>query len=190
MKRCIALFNDGWADWEAGPVLAVLREHFGWTIKIATPQGDDTESIGGIRARADMSFDEVDPAQANLILAIGSEQWFLREQENVYDLLRKAVAKNVPVGAICAATLAAARAGILDDRDHTSNSANFLKENAPKYKGDLHYKNVAAAVENRGVITACGDAPITFAAEVIRLVEPTKAELADQYLSMMRAEHS
>jgi hypothetical protein len=31
MKRCIALLHHGWADWEAGFVLAALREHFGFT---------------------------------------------------------------------------------------------------------------------------------------------------------------
>ncbi len=189
MKRCIALFNDGWADWEAAPILAALREFFDWSVKIASPQGEDAQSIGGIRARADMTFDAVDPTQADLILVIGSEQWFTREHENVYELLRKTVALKVPVGVICGATLAAAKAGILNDRAHTSNDAEFLVKKAPQYKGSGFYKNVKTAVVDKGVVTAAGDAPITFAAEIMRLVEPTKTEYINQFLDSMRAEH-
>src|SRR5450432_1692652 len=34
MTRVVAFFQPGWADWEAGSVLALLREHFGAKISI------------------------------------------------------------------------------------------------------------------------------------------------------------
>lgn len=42
-------------------------------------------------------------------------------------LLRAAWEHGAVVGAICAGTIAAARAGLLDGRPHTSNGLDFLK---------------------------------------------------------------
>ena len=190
MKRCTALFNDGWADWEAGPVLAVLREHLGWSVKIATPTGQDAESIGGVRARADLSFAEVDPAANDLILVIGSAQWTRREHPEVYDLMRRTVGAGVPLGAICGATVAAARSGILDDRAHTGNSLEEMTGKAASYRGSAHYRHVPTAVSDQGVVTAAGESPMTFAAEVIRLTEKREGDaLAAEYLAICRTEH-
>lgn len=191
MKRCIALFNDGWADWEAGPILAGLREDLGWRIQIATPKGQDAQSIGGVRARADMGFGDVETTKMDLLLVIGSEQWTQREHPEVYELLRRTVTAGVPVGAICAGTIAAARSGILDDRAHTSNSLKFLEQYVPRFPGKATYRDVPHAVSDRGVVTAPGSAPATFAAEVIRLVEQERGDsVAREFLAMMKAEHS
>ncbi len=39
MTKVVAFFQPGWADWEAGSVLALLREQLGATVAIATPDG-------------------------------------------------------------------------------------------------------------------------------------------------------
>ena len=72
---------------------------------------------------------------------------------------------GVPVAAICGATIAAARAGLLDDRAHTSNERDYLVTHAPEYRGGRHYVDTLA-VRDRGVITASGAAPIEFAREI------------------------
>ncbi|MFZ5668986.1 MAG: DJ-1/PfpI family protein [Pseudomonadota bacterium] len=189
MKRCIALFNHGWADWEAGFVLAALREYFGFAVRIATPGGAEVTSIGGVRAAADLAFDAVDPADADLLLVIGSAQWIETEDPAVSALLRRADAAGLPVGAICAGTLAAARAGLLDDRPHTSNDLAFLRAKALAYAGAAHYQNAPVATVGGNVVTAPGSAPATFSVAILRLVAPEREADIAGYEALLSAEH-
>lgn len=189
MKRCIALFNHGWADWEAGFVLAVLREDFGFGVRIATPGGAEVMSIGGVRAAADLAFRAVDPADADLLLVIGSARWIETEDPAVTDLLRRADAAGLPIGAICAGTLAAARAGLLDHRPHTSNSLDFLTAKAPTYAGAAHYQDALVATVGGNVVTAPGSAPATFSVAILRLVAPEREADIAGYEAMLGAEH-
>src|SRR5665213_359912 len=126
MTRVVAFFQPGWADWEAGSVLALLREHFGAAIMVATPDGGPQTSIGGVRAAADAAFADIRPADAEVFLAIGSGAWPDFHDEAFSDLLRQALHADKIVGAICAATIAAARAGLFEGRLHTSNGKGWL----------------------------------------------------------------
>lgn len=189
MKRCIALFHHGWADWEAGFVLAALREYFDFTVRIATPGGGEATSIGGVRVAADMAFADVTADDLDLLLVIGSERWSKELNPEVVDLLRWVNAAGKPIGAICAATLAAARAGLLDSRAHTSNSLDFVKANAEGYAGARRYVESPRAVSDGGVVTAPGSAPASFAVAMLRLAAPEQAALIDGYEQMLAAEH-
>lgn len=103
-------------------------------------------------------------------------------------IMRAAVAAGVPLGAICGAVVQAARAGLLDDRAHTGNRAEELVEKAPNYRGAALYRDVPHAVADAGVVTASGEAPRTFAAEIARLLHPETAPLIGEYLKLARAE--
>ncbi len=52
MTVAVAFLQPGWADWEAGSVLAYLREYCGVQVEIATPDGEPQTSIGGVLAAA------------------------------------------------------------------------------------------------------------------------------------------
>lgn len=190
MKRCIALFHQGWADWEAGFVLAALRDYFGVEIRIATPGGAEATSIGGVRAQADLAFADVDPDALDLLLVIGSDRWMSQENPEVVDLLRRTAAADKPIGAICAGTLAAARAGLLQDRPHTSNALDFLQARAAGYGGAAHYVDTPRAVTGGKVITAPGSAPASFSVAVLRLLLPDQAEAIAGYERMLSLEHA
>lgn len=186
MKRCIALFHQGWADWEAGFVLPALREHFGFNVRIATPGGDEVTSIGGVRSGADLAFADATPDALDLLLVIGSERWSDDANPEVVALLRAVNAAGKPLGAICAGTLAAARAGLLDGRAHTSNSLAFLQAGAEGYAGG---RDSAKAVSDAGVVTAPGSAPASFAVAVLRLAAPEQGAMIDGYEQMLAMEH-
>lgn len=190
MKRCMALFNQGWADWESGFVLAALREYFGFSVRVATPGGVEVTSIGGVRAASDLAFDAVDPADTDLLLVIGSARWIDSEDPAVTALLKRADAAGLPIGAICAGTLAAARAGLLEDRPHTSNALPFLQAKAAGYGGAAHYRDTPRAVIGRNLVTAPGSAPASFAVAVLRLVAPEQEAGIADYAAMMAAEHA
>ena len=94
--------------------------------------------------------------------------------------VRAVVALGRPVAAICAATLALAHAGLLDDRLHTSNGAGFIEKHVPEYQGQNMYRPLKA-VRDRGVITANGLAPFAFAAEIFRALVPGREEDIETY---------
>lgn len=189
MPRAIALFHHGWADWEAGYVLAALRESFGFEVQVAGPHAAPVTSIGGVSAVPDLAFADVDPDGLDLLLVIGSERWAEEDNPEVVDLLRRTAAAGKPVGAICAATLAAARAGLLDEVPHTSNRLDVLKQAVPEYRGEALYRDEVGAVTGGRVVTAPGTAPAGFAIAVLRLVAPDQSEAITAYEQMFRAEH-
>ena len=184
----VVLLQPGAADWEAGPVLPLLREHLGFAVHTATPAGHPIETIGGLRLQSDTLFDTADLAGADVVLLIGSSTWKTFESPALFDRLRTRVADGGPTGAICAGTLALARAGVLDERAHTSNSLEFLTSNAAGYRGGTGYRDVPHAVADGPVVTASGLAPVSFACAVAAVAAPGKRDLIDEYWSLARAE--
>ena len=190
MTVAVAFLQPGWADWEAGAVLALLREHLKVQIEIATPTGDPETSIGGILAAADYRFDDPVLSDADLFILIGSDEWSKGENPAVSSLLRQAFADGKPVAGICAGTTALARAGLFEGRKHTSNGKDGLDGVVPGYAGGEHYVDTPKAVTDGKVVSASGLAPVTFAAAVARLVAPEAEELIAGYETMFAREFS
>jgi putative intracellular protease/amidase len=67
---------------------------------------------------------------------------------------------GVPVAAICGATAGLARAGLLDERNHTSAAAEYLA--ATGYAGGDRYVDARAVVDG-DLITAGPQSPVQFA---------------------------
>ena len=188
MTKAVAFFQPGWADWEAGSVLALLREHFGATVSIATPDGRPQTSIGGVRAAADAAFADIGPGDADVFLAIGSDAWPAFHDAAFFNLLRQALAGGKIVGAICAATVAAARAGLFEGRAHTSNGQDWLAGHAAGYAGLDGYVDTPRAVTDGRLVSAPGSAPGTFASAILRLTAPVQAAAIDENAAMMARE--
>lgn len=69
-----------------------------------------------------------------------------------------------PVAAVCGATGGLTLAGLLDDREHTSNAAEFLE--GVGYAGGSLYRDEPAVTE-RDLITVSATAPVEFAHETL-----------------------
>jgi len=99
-----------------------------------------------------------------------------------HDRLIKAVSRladqEIPVAAICGATLLLARSGFLDERCHTSNAAQYLE--ASGYRGGTHYVETPV-VTDRGVTTASGIHAVPFTAEVMRITGLVPDAMADAW---------
>ena len=190
MTIAVAFLQPGWADWEAGSVLALLREHLGVQIEIATPDGEPQTSIGGVLAAADYKFNDPVLSDADVYLLIGSDAWVEYRDEAVFGLLRQALADGKIVGAICAGTVAAARARLFDGRVHTSNGQDWLVKQEAGYAGADGYVDTPKAVVAGKLVSAPGTAPITFAAAIGRLIAPESEELLAGYEAMFAKEFS
>lgn len=113
----------------------------------------------------------------------GGDAWMAQEDAQVSETVNAMITASHPVAAICAATLALAHAGLLNDRDHTSNGNGFLRKHVPKYTGEHLYRAVPA-VSDQLVITANGLAPFAFAAEVFRTLAPDRNQDIQTYESL------
>ncbi|MGB2720673.1 MAG: DJ-1/PfpI family protein [Rhodococcus sp. (in: high G+C Gram-positive bacteria)] len=160
----IALYaTDTMADWEYGYLtagLAMAREQDpdANRLIVVSETGEAVTTKGGLRITPDVALADL-PILDALILP-GADTWD-SGHDTVLKVAVELVAAGNPVAAICGATLGLARTGLLDDRPHTSNAAEFLTQ-ATEYRGAEHYREEKAVTDGT-VITAGGVHPLEFA---------------------------
>ena len=170
------LVFEGFADWEPAYALAELRRSGGLEVVTLGFTDAPVRSMGGLRVVPDRALAGLDPAAVRLLILPGGDIW-----EGIYPraeldaVLAELRAREVPIAAICGATLALARAGLLNDRAHTSNEQAYLTNMASEYAGGGRYVDTLA-VRDRGVITASGLGPTEFAREIFEELEVFTAE--------------
>ena len=184
LKPVLILLTEGFADWETG-LLAAAAMNDGLEIRHASPDGDDVTSIGGMRVTGLELFA---PAGDEVIVICGGMIWDRPEAPALGPVLGDARAKGAPIAAICGGVAALARAGLLDGVRHTSNARAWLAGVAPDYAGANLHEDSPRALSDRGIITAAGIMPVSFALEVLAAAG-FSAEKVDEYRAMLGAEH-
>ena len=168
---------DTMADWEIGYLTAELHSRrffhdpemdfsllkFGMTL-------DPVHSMGGIRYVPDVTIDEINLQENDLILLPGAAIWDTPQVRPILELARDALDQGHNVAAICGATVGLAGIGALDKRRHTSNDLDSLKEQCPDYVGQALYR-AQPAVRGDNLITASGLAPLEFSYEVLKMLK-------------------
>ena len=151
------------ADWESGHLLAELRtgRFTGerWNIVAVAATLDPVPTMGGLNWLPDVTVGEVVPAGSDLLILPGG-LWQPESEGPYVDLAVRFLTAGVPVAAICGATEALARAGLLDDRAHTSAAHEVLA--ATGYAGGDRYVEQRAVVD-AGLVTAGPQSPVQFA---------------------------
>lgn len=166
-KAVYFLVVPGFADWEAAHALAELRRHGHYQVHVVGLTPAPVQSMGGVTVQPDRSLAEVDPTEVALFVMPGGDRWEQQPLEpELEELLRRLDGRGVPIAAICAATTAITRAGVLRGRRHTSNGLEYLRRHAPAYTDSAAYVD-APAVRDRGLITASGLADVEFAQEIM-----------------------
>jgi putative intracellular protease/amidase len=110
---------------------------------------------------------KLNPAETAFFMLPGGDMWQEKSHEVVKTLLQRLHGRNVLIGAICAATLEIARAGLTRGIRHTSNAKTYLKAMVPGYQDDDFYVD-ELAVADQNIITASGLGSLEFACEVVR----------------------
>lgn len=174
MNTAYVLIRSGYADWEPASTLAELRRTFGFSVRAIGLTSETVVSMGGLRVIPDLALSTFAPESADILILPGGESWTEGEVPEVSEVIRAMIKLGRPVAAICAATLALAHCGLLDDRLHTSNGKDFIGKYVPRYRGERFYR-ASPSVSDRRVITANGLAPFAFAAEVFRALAPERA---------------
>ncbi|WP_062210654.1 DJ-1/PfpI family protein [Streptomyces sp. NBRC 109706] len=164
------------ADWETGHATSTLAGH-GFRVLSVGPGEEPVTTMGGLRVLPDLPLDRLDPADSALLILPGAGAWMAGDSLAPFaEAAREFVAAGVPVAAICGATVGLARAGLLDDRAHTSGAAEMLTFTG--YAGGAHYRE-ADAVTDRGVITAGPTDPEPFAREILARLDVLEPEVLE-----------
>lgn len=178
---------DGFADWEPAHALAELRRWGKRAVRAVGFTSAPIVSMGGLTVSPDVVLEDVELDDVELLLLPGGDMW----ERSTYpraafeSLIRRLVATETPVAAICGATLALGRARVLDERQHTSNMRDYLSMHVPEYSGGSHYVE-APAVRDRHVITASGLAPVDFAREIFAELQIFSASDAALWYAMFK----
>lgn len=125
-------------------------------------------TMGGLRLVPEATLSEIDSNDAAMLILPGGETWESHSNMAAIDIARAFLIEGIPIAAICGATFALARAGMLDDFHHTSNSPDYLL--ASGYRGEKFYCDFPA-ITDEGVITASGLAPLEFAREIFKTLD-------------------
>jgi putative intracellular protease/amidase len=173
MKYGYVYVLDTMADWELGFVTAELNsgQYFknrGDRIPIKTVGASKSPivTMGGMTVVPDLTVEDVTYETTAILLLPGAGTWKDPMHATVVEKAKQLLEKGANVAAICGATTALADAGILDDRQHTSNSPEYLTMFCPAYKGSALYKD-EKIVTDGNLITTSAAGGLLLARQVI-----------------------
>jgi putative intracellular protease/amidase len=169
------------ADWEVGHATAHInngrwhKRPGTFRVRTVAATAEPVVTMAGTTIVPDVTLDQLSPADSAMLVLPGADSWMVPGGNAGFGKAAGAFLEaGTPVAAICGATAGLAAEGLLDDRRHTSNAAEFLTGFVPGYRGAERYVD-APAVTDGDLVTATGVAPVAFAAEVfarLDLYEP------------------
>ena len=172
MKNIVFVILDEFADWEAAFLSSALNDKNitkNYITNFASIDKNLKKSMGNLKVLPDLTLKEIDENDVDGLVLIGGRTWRSQTEETnskIVELVKKFKNNSDKVvGAICDAAYFLATNGLLNDRKHTVNSFDEIKDN-------LNYTNAKNFVEMESVIdgnlvTAKGDSSIHFAKNVM-----------------------
>lgn len=140
-------------------------------------------TMGGMTIAPDMTVDDLQLKDDDILVLPGAETWMEAEQDRILVIAKDRIAADMPVAAICGATLGLARVGALDSKWHTSNDMDYLCYFTQQYRGKEKYlKQLAVCDQN--LITASGFAPVAFTHEIMKLTRMYRPATLDAWLHL------
>jgi putative intracellular protease/amidase len=186
-KAVYLLVVDGFADWEPAHALAELRRYGQYRVEAVGLTPAPVTSMGGIKVLPSTTVPEVDPSDVAAFILPGGDRWELAPVEPELEaLLKRLDAEQVPIAAICGATVAISRIGLLRGRRHTSNGLEYLRAQVSDYAEAHNYVD-APAVRDRNLITASGLGDVEFARALFEELDVLSADDRAQWAQMFRS---
>lgn len=186
-KAVYVLLVEGFADWEPAHAVAELRRQGQYRVESVGLTLAPVRSMGGLTVLPSKTVSEVDPADMAVFILPGGDRWEqVPVEPELETTLRRIDAGGVPIAAICAATVAISRLGLLRGRRHTSNGLDYLRSHVPGYSEAGNYVD-APAVRDRNLITASGLGDVEFARELFEELNVLTAEDRSLWAQMFRS---
>ncbi|MEK4946477.1 DJ-1/PfpI family protein [Carnobacterium sp. FSL W8-0810] len=175
-KDVLLLLTDKWADWEASYAITEVN-----SVKTIALDKTSKSSIGGLRAEIDVSIEEYsDLSNLALVILPGGFSWQDNRYEEIAQFVKKVMEQEIPIAAICGATVFLGKHGLLDHVKHTGDDFSFF-ENQEGYQGATNFLE-AQVVRDKNIITANETAAIEFVYKIYQVLEIDEPkELEDWY---------
>ncbi|MFO7681977.1 MAG: DJ-1/PfpI family protein [Chloroflexota bacterium] len=164
------LIFDGLADWEPSFALTEINKSAKYNVVSVGFNSQPVTTMGGLKLIPDITLDELQPAKAALFILPGGDMWEHFPEADFSQFLRDLHKAQVPIAAICGATLAVIRAGLTHGVYHTSNDLQYLQYVLPNYTDTAFYVN-EFATSDQNLITANGLGSIEFAREIFKQLQ-------------------
>jgi len=178
-KEVLLLLTDHWADWEAGHAIVGISFAEEYAVKTISIDTNPKVSVGGMRAEIDYAIgDYQNFDNLAMIILTGSFSWAENSYDEIAGFVKKANERNVPIAAICGATIFLAKHGFLNNIKHTGDEKEYfdeMLENEEGYKGQ-EYFTVSQVINDGGFITANETASLEFAREIFLTLKTDTAE--------------
>src|SRR5262245_29977296 len=186
-KAVYLMVVDGYADWEPAHAVAELRRYGHYRVESVGLTPAPVRSMGGLMVMPSTTISQVNVADVAAFILPGGDRWELVGPEPELELLLKRLdAATVPIAAICGATIAISRIGLLRGRRHTSNGLEYLRSHVPGYSESSNYVD-APAVRDQRLITASGLADVEFAHELLAELDVLTAPERELWTQMFRS---
>ena len=185
-KKVLVFIFDGYADWESAYICAELNApDTGYEVKTISLDREPKFSMGGFRILPDYSTDDF-PEDFSLLVLTGGLAWMERKNDAVLPVVDYAVKHDIPVGAICGATVFMAEHGYLDHIGHSGNTLEFTKAQAPHYRGEKNFIEKQAVCDS-GIITANGSATLEVAKEIMLLLKVKPEDAVSEWYNLNKS---
>ena len=185
MKTAALYLHNGLADWEVSFLLPELRKA-SYEIKTVAESMSPVTTMGGLRILPDHSLNDFHWAGVNIVILPGGDSWIDPALHlPMLRVLPELQEKKIAIAAICGATVALGRIGLLDKVSHTSNYLPLLKAAAPEYKGEALYVN-ELAVADGNLVTASGLGAIEFSFEILKLLKIYDEKKAHEWYELFK----
>lgn len=192
IKKVYLYVFDTMADWEVGYLMAELNSGRYFQKGVAPFEvvtvGVDKNSIttmGGLKILPSMSIAACHFKRTDVVVLPGGKTWLEALHEPLLNKIASSLNEGTVVAAICGATVALAKKGLLDTRRHTSNNLEYMKMICPNYTGEKYYE-LEPAVTDGHLVTASGTAPLEFAMHVLKLLDVFAPETLDAWFNLNR----
>jgi putative intracellular protease/amidase len=184
-QKAYQLVFDGLVDLETPYALCAITKSQKLKVVTVGFTQQPITTLGGLKLVPDIQLNDMNSTEIGIFLLPGGERWERQPDENFQRLLVRLHTENIPIAAICGATLALARAGLTHKLRHTSNSKQYLKALVTDYKDEAFYLD-ELAVTDRNIITASGLGGIEFGREVIKLLKLFSAAETAEWFAMYK----
>ena len=175
-KNCYLFVFDGFSDWEASYATVGIAKSERFQLRTLALEKKPRKTMGGLSVNPEFDFipevdlDDIHDSNTGLLILPGGDAWLENKNDKIAPLVMHCMENQIPVAAICGATVFLSKLGLLDNVPHTSNQLSYLKAFSPSYGGEPHYRDWPAA-RGGNVITANGVAPVEFAREIFDILD-------------------
>ena len=173
MRKVYIYLLNTMADWEIGHISAELNSRRFFKkdaeeidLKYVSVSKETVKTMGGLTVTPDCLVDDISIDEKTVLIFPGADTWNDESNNKVLEKAVEVLDANGTVCAICGATVALAKKGLLDQCRHTSNGKGFLEMFVPEYKGTDFYVD-SPAVADKNLITAGATGSLLWAKLII-----------------------